>query len=218
MNGEWYYATDVEAVGPITFEALVDLARRGELKREQFVFTDGMAGWEPASSIDQLWPKQPLPVPPRLQPLPAPAPSPKITAPLTRASEPESANTIGVRSVEADNWIVRHWKGALPLWKSFWLVGVLVGLFVNAGVSGLGTWLQRSGTAYSTRVSLIWSALAIGWLVGSWQMVGLWRSAGVYASSRSAGRITLAMLTRVLVLIGCLQAIAVTAYIILLTS
>ena len=34
---------------------------------------------------------------------------------------------IGVRRVKEgdDSWVVRHWEGALPLWQSYWLAGLL---------------------------------------------------------------------------------------------
>jgi predicted Zn finger-like uncharacterized protein len=45
---EWYYAVDQQQMGPVTWAALLELARNGTLKPTQLVWTDGMAQWEPA--------------------------------------------------------------------------------------------------------------------------------------------------------------------------
>jgi hypothetical protein len=210
MHGDWYYATDNgEAVGPITFSDLEQMARRGQLKREHLVWTANMAGWKPASSITGLWPSPP----------PLPLRTPTRPPPLTNVHEAGGFQHIGVRHVKhGDNWMVRHWQGGLPFWKSFWLVGILLGAGANAAFTGLGMGLERSSLVHTTRVAIIWCALVVGWSVGIWQLVGIWRSAGVYASSRSVGRVTMAVLARVFLVIGCLQSIAVTAYVVTLLT
>lgn len=65
MTATWYFALDGEQHGPLPEE---DLRRRflgGELPSETLVWSEGMAGWAPASRVAELTRPAPPPPPPR---------------------------------------------------------------------------------------------------------------------------------------------------------
>jgi len=77
------------------------------------------------------------------------------------------------------NVLARHWRGELPLWVSFWIVGI--GLCVGGAVAVLGIllaldaiggWLPRHGTAF---VFLLTAVAHLAALV--FASVGIWRAA-----------------------------------------
>lgn len=51
---EWFYVRDGQQNGPISFEELVALARRGEVKAGDRVWNASMQGWTPAGQIEGL--------------------------------------------------------------------------------------------------------------------------------------------------------------------
>ena len=52
---EWFIARNGKPVGPLTFDALVDAARRGQLNQEDYVWQPGADTWERADSVPRLW-------------------------------------------------------------------------------------------------------------------------------------------------------------------
>lgn len=79
------------------------------------------------------------------------------------------------------NWIGRHWQGTLPLWVSYWIVGV-VGNLIAFGLVFLVTDTMTPDGDFEPVP--IFVALVISWsivvCVGIWQLVGIWRSASRY--------------------------------------
>jgi uncharacterized protein DUF4339 len=60
---DWFIARNGKPVGPLTFDALVDAARRGQLNQEDYVWQPGGETWERADSVAALWdhpPRLPL--------------------------------------------------------------------------------------------------------------------------------------------------------------
>ena len=57
---EWFVARNGKPVGPLTFDALVDAARRGQLNQEDYVWQPGADTWERADSLPALWDPPPL--------------------------------------------------------------------------------------------------------------------------------------------------------------
>jgi len=51
---EWFYVRDGQQNGPVSFEELVALARRGELKASDNVWNETMQGWKPAGHVEGL--------------------------------------------------------------------------------------------------------------------------------------------------------------------
>jgi hypothetical protein len=88
------------------------------------------------------------------------------------------------------NVIVRHWRGELPLWVSYWVIGFGGTFAARLAILAVETWMPRAPlgpeAAYAAEVALGW---AIALTVAVWQVVGTWRSATRYAAARrAAGR------------------------------
>ena len=202
MQSDWYYTANGEQAGPVTFEALQQMARDGRLQRDDFVWTSRMAGWEPASSVDELWP-QPEARPPSLPP--------RIAAtevrPRPASASPTSAfDTPSVRPVSTGNWIERHWKGELSLPISYWVIGVLLSFAFGLVVGVYAELLKALALPQGQTMALIAAFLAFMGAFGVWQFVGIWRSAGHHMErSKSEWRRFWAILARILSAIGALQ-------------
>lgn len=74
------------------------------------------------------------------------------------------------------NYILKHWRGELPLAVSFW-VNVF---FINIGIRALESWVvgtsPMENPVFVSRFAIFYLLLTIA-VVYPWQMVGLWRSA-----------------------------------------
>jgi hypothetical protein len=84
------------------------------------------------------------------------------------------------------NYFVRHWRGELSLPKSYWVNGVVFGLFVGAAVASIGYGVNSRGEGQP----VVWLVTLVGsWVIVAlftmWQAVGVWRSATRY---RAGGR------------------------------
>lgn len=74
------------------------------------------------------------------------------------------------------NYFVRHWRGELSLATSYWVNGLLAGIFTVAAVAALTTLILRirsNHVALMVAVSM-WGVVLV---VTLWQLVGIWRSA-----------------------------------------
>src|SRR5947209_455044 len=67
MKSEYFHAVGGKQHGPISLEELRTLATRGELKRTDKVWKEGMPSWQPASMVNDLF----VGLPPDLIPEPA---------------------------------------------------------------------------------------------------------------------------------------------------
>src|SRR4051812_46401814 len=56
MAADWYYTTNKQQMGPVSWDELRQLASSGLLKPGDMVWTDGMAEWVKASRQDGLFP------------------------------------------------------------------------------------------------------------------------------------------------------------------
>jgi ATP-dependent protease ClpP protease subunit len=79
--------------------------------------------------------------------------------------------------VEADGpyWL-RHWRGQLPLARSYWVNGILVNIATFAGQAFILGLAQSRQLVLVAWAFVIFVALAI--LLRIWSFVGIWRSAG----------------------------------------
>lgn len=72
MDGPWYYAQAGMQFGPVTEEALQQLAVAGRLRPTDLVWRSGMADWQPAGQVRGLFPPPgspgapPPPLPPAM--------------------------------------------------------------------------------------------------------------------------------------------------------
>lgn len=100
-----------------------------------------------------------------------PSPRPTFASPASTAVS-DTSHTSG-------NWIVRHWRGELSLPVSYWLIGiatnitmaVLTGLFLAFADQDLSP--AQIGASLIAFIVTILS-------LATWQLVGIWRSAGVH--------------------------------------
>lgn len=104
-------------------------------------------------------------------------------------------------------YLVRHWRGALPLWIAFWVNGTLVAVLAQ-----LAWWLAKppleralATASLATLKAALIGAMAAGILLLTWLFVGIWRAASAQlAQGRISGWERSAQLT---VLIGVFVAI-----------
>jgi hypothetical protein len=52
---DWFIAHQGKPVGPLSFDALLRAARRGEVKPQDYIWRPGGDAWERADSITALW-------------------------------------------------------------------------------------------------------------------------------------------------------------------
>jgi hypothetical protein len=68
---KWYYLQENEQVGPVSREDLLRLLQEGTLAPDVYVWSEGLAQWQPASAIPELGGQggvEGLPVPKRVRP------------------------------------------------------------------------------------------------------------------------------------------------------
>lgn len=53
-ESEWYYSQNGQQQGPVTLQALQDLAKSGQVKASDLAWKPGMANWVPSSQIPEL--------------------------------------------------------------------------------------------------------------------------------------------------------------------
>jgi len=99
MSEQYYYVIEGKQQGPVSRTKLRELAEKGEVKRQDKIWCQGMAEWQPAATISQLFDGLPPDIDARPThttppPLPTPLAAPAIvTSPVTT-----SAPTIKPRS------------------------------------------------------------------------------------------------------------------------
>ena len=133
---------------------------------------------------------------------------------LVSRSQTAAASPASVAPPSGGNFIVRHWRGELKLWVSYWIV-VFVGNFAAAIVIGIIVASVRvQGGFYPPG---IFAAFVAIWLcalvVSAWQFVGVWRSARRYKQERlAAGRFRFwGYAAQVMCVFGTLGAVATFA-------
>jgi len=106
------------------------------------------------------------------------------------------------------NYLVRHWRGELPLPVSYWVNGILGGVLV-AILSGA---VSASDAAGGLKAAVAATILlyAIGFAVSIWQMVGTWRSASNHAER--GGSSVWAGLAKVVLVLGTVNLVRITAF------
>lgn len=104
------------------------------------------------------------------------------------------------------SYLQRHWRGQLPLARSYWVNGVAVNIILTIAAlvaTGFGTsrYLQAFAWAF---LGLI--ALTI--VLRTWSLVGIWRSAGRHAAR--GGSTFWGFVARIMVVLGVLVFLAQT--------
>lgn len=84
------------------------------------------------------------------------------------------------------NIVARHWRGLLPLWVSYWVINLVVGVSSALIVASIIA-VFRFDDGYEPTLNFvmfvaIWAAVAA---ISVWQIVGLWRSANRHIALRA---------------------------------
>jgi len=110
---------------------------------------------------------------------------------ISRSAAPLSAPDLAaVQPRRGGNFIVRHWRGDLKLWVSYWAIS-FVGYVAVAivAVAAPAIFIAKTGfypPGIFATFATIWGFTLV---VSIWQTVGLWRSAWRYSEERArAGR------------------------------
>ncbi len=146
----WYYLKNGQCIGPVPAGEIVRLVRVGRLTRNDRVRYGVRGPWMPVSKVPALRPAgHALPVAKPVTPRP-PAPPP--------------------------GYLAAHWRGQLPLARSFWfntvLLGVSLSLALLATITG---WLPVPAGISRWQLAALFAVLAL--LLLPWQFIGSWRSA-----------------------------------------
>jgi hypothetical protein len=98
------------------------------------------------------------------------------------AASPEKAVSIASGH---GNFIVRHWRGELPLWVSYWVINFLGNLCaVAVPILIAAVFASKNGyyplSLFAT-FTVTWACVLV---LACWELVGTWRSAKRYSSTR----------------------------------
>ncbi len=127
-------------------------------------------------------------------------PSSPIFQPTASPSEPPP---IPKRS----NYLVRHWRGELPLPVSYWVNGIL-GCLLVAILSGVVSAFDATGGLKAAAAAGI-LLYALTFAVSVWQIVGTWRSASNHAGR--GGNAAWAGLAKLVLVLGAVNLVRLTA-------
>jgi len=202
----WYVARGDQTVGPVSFEQLQAAARDGQLRRDDFVWTEGMEQWAAAFTVANLWPPEVASPPPRAL---APPEAEKTVAAVETAPtgdiKPPAIDARRPTEAKRPNFILRHWRGELTLAQAYWGVGILVTIGAYAVGVAIGKFADPTqiGARY---YGIVFSAfLTLLCIITVWQIIGVWRSAGNHI--RSTKRYFWASLARVVMVLAAIRSV-----------
>lgn len=187
MTQTWYYARNGNRYGPVSPEALRQLAQEGGLKPEDLVWREGLDDWVPAARLKGVFPSS---APSPLSPPPLPQAAPQASACPTQVAvipEPPQATDAGrphmnrrairlilIVSVGllGARWII---VSALQSGNAEYCIGYFIGRFV--------------GLAIAIEVGAVVGATILGW---SMQFVAKLKLPyrGLYWLELTAGTVT----------------------------
>ena len=212
MRDKWYYARGAECVGPVSQDDLVAILSQVSHANEILVWRDGFSDWKPAGVVIELAPhiiNSPLRSPP---PLPTASTLPDAVISIDNVIPLQERTKPGPpANLHFTNFIARHWRGELPLWVSYWIIGFLANIAVLLFVIFVTDALTAESGYNPIRIFLTLSAI---WLsvvaITIWQLVGIWRSANKYIAQKATQKKTGAWggLAKLAVIIGALQSVA----------
>ncbi len=201
----WLVWKNGKRFGPIAEADLGALIQSGELHGAQPVCREGSATWTPLDQVPELA---------RFLPAASADGSAEVVQGLAQraASSSPVRETSSIATSAADaatgNWMTRHWRGDVPLARSYWVNGALVSVLLALPATLIAFFVDFPS---SPRLSA--GAMIAFWLfcvsVIAWQVVGVWRSAGRHASRGGARGWAIA--ARVAAIAGCLQVGALLA-------
>jgi len=130
----------------------------------------------------------------------------------TATAMPPVASSIEIPAAPArrGNYFLRHWRGQLPLWATFWINGVLFGLLFLFAHGYLS--LKMKGHSSLQLLSLESVAALVLALLGLvWWAVGLWRCADVRLAQGRARKRAVVMQVMLVCLAWLTLELATTA-------
>jgi hypothetical protein len=112
------------------------------------------------------------------------------------------------------NYIQRHWKGENSLAWAFWINGIIVSAaasFVLSVFSGIFSAMLSGTTSLPIYIFLVVAGI---WVIALWSVVGIWRSANLFAGNIAgdARRTSLfwAYAAKLTILIGVLNLVLIS--------
>lgn len=148
MTTEWYYAKDGQRHGPITSEQLKDLADSGVLRSTDLVWSEGQTDWEPAMTVDGLFPTKAVILD---------LPSDKIRQFVNSAAENGISPSVAFPSV----WRI-VWRLGVdlppPHFMSFWHLTLFSGTLAGI-LCGILTWITGWESGFIGMVGLLGGGL-----------------------------------------------------------
>lgn len=102
------------------------------------------------------------------------------------------------------SYIIRHWHGDLSLVTSYWINGFLARILVLVSVFFFGVFVNRLETDYMPTILWVGAWLII-FVIVTWQLVGIWRSADKHILR--TGKMFWANTAKFMVVIGLLSTV-----------
>lgn len=179
VNSDWTTSRETET-------SLRQRIAEGSVRRETLIRRPGMAEWEPAGRVQGLFaappsasdedpnPSQPQdlpPIPARKEPDAGNGGEPRGNSRRQSSSMPKPRPN-GVRRC----YISRHWHGESSLGISYWINGLLLSLIAAAGAAVLGALDITLAPRLIAAAYVAFTTFLVA--LGTWQLVGIWRSAG----------------------------------------
>lgn len=146
----WFIHVNGQERGPITTAAVRNALAQGTLSSEDWIWRNGLHNWIQIVSVDEF-------------------------------AEDEAGTALAATKANdiSSNYLVRHWRGQLPLATSYWLNGIaLVLLFVAIYVAISLVDITDYPRLISVAIICIWPLTVVA---QTWLSVGIWRSAGRYS-------------------------------------
>ncbi|RXN90994.1 hypothetical protein C7R54_07270 [Achromobacter aloeverae] len=133
--------------------------------------------------------------------------SPPSTTPTTPTTP--TAPVASTRS-RRGNYFLRHWRGQLPLWLTFWINGFVFGLVFLFAHGYLALSLKGQASLQLLSLESV-AALALALLGLAWWAVGLWRCADVRLAGGRARKRSVAVQVMLVCLAWVMLELATTA-------
>lgn len=179
----WHVLNDDQTSSPATDEALHQRIIDGSIGEETLLWRPGMSEWMPAGRVPGLLIPPSLPNSDTDNPPQKDQPSISSEAVVHIAATHSGASlrqmsfpSMPQQRERRRSYIARHWRGELPLGVSYWVNGLLVSLLLTLGGALLGAADITQAPRLITATVAAFNLFIV--IVSTWQLVGIWRSAG----------------------------------------
>ncbi|MFZ6655344.1 hypothetical protein [Undibacterium sp. TJN19] len=108
--------------------------------------------------------------------------APAVTHPSNTTATAHYAHFEDEDLQDNSNYLLKHWRGNLPLGLAFWGNGILIGnVLVSAIMAGIKQMTEMSGSSLPVLSMVSLLTLVLTMLVWCWSFTGIWRSARKHA-------------------------------------